>query len=72
MKLEPWLRQKAQDLLAQDWRDRQSVVEFFEHDRGNLLVPRDVDGRLHGGDLTEEEVRAAYDRVIEAVETGDL
>lgn len=74
MTLEDYLRRKAATLLGQGWRDRESVVEHFEFDRGNLLVPRDVDGRLeeNGGDLTEDEVRAAYDDVIEAVEAGEV
>lgn len=67
MKLEQWLREKAQALLEQEWRDRESVVEHFEHDRGNLLVPSDVTG-----DPSEEEVRAAYDSVIEAVKAGEV
>lgn len=74
MRLERWLRLKAEELLAQSWHDRESVVDHLEHDRGNLLVPRDVSGRLeeNGGSLTEEEVRAAYDAVISEVESGEL
>jgi hypothetical protein len=61
---------KAKDLLAQDWRDRDSVVRHFENDRENLLVPRDVSGQLeeHGGQLTEEEVRGAFERAERAPE----
>lgn len=74
MTLEAYLRRKAATLLGQDFRDRESVVEHFEFDRDSLLVPRDVDGRLeeNGDDLTEDEVRAAYDEVIEAVEAGEV
>lgn len=74
MRLERWLRLKAEDLLARDWHDRESVVRHLEHDRRDLHVPRDVDGRLEedGGELSEEEVRAAYDEVIEEVRSGEV